>query len=67
MLKTTQKLLDPETKNFSSIWTEHKTQQIENKGPRAAFSFSFLQKKKELIGAKYSRAKSSEALTVTFL
>ena len=53
MLKTTQKLLDPETKNFSSIWTEHKTQQIENEGPRAAFSFSFLQKKKELIGAKY--------------
>ena len=41
---TTQKLLDPETKN--SIRTEHKTQQTENEGHLAAFSFSFLPRPK---------------------
>ena len=43
-LNTTQKLLDQETKN--SIRTEHKTQQIENEGPPAAFSFSILPRPK---------------------
>ena len=40
-LNTTRKLLDPETKNLSSIWTEPRTQQIENEDPHAAFSCSF--------------------------
>ena len=37
-----RKLLDPETKNLSSVPTEPRTQQIENEGHRAAFSRSFL-------------------------
>ena len=37
-----RKLLDPETKNLSTLWTEPRTQQIENEDPRAAFSLLFL-------------------------
>ena len=37
-----RKLLDPETKNLSSIRTEPRTQQIENEDPHTAFSHSFL-------------------------
>ena len=42
MPNTTRKLLDPETKNLRSIWTEPRTQHIENEDVRAAFSRSFL-------------------------
>ena len=37
-----RKLLDPETKNLSSVRTEPITQEIESEDPRAAFSRSFL-------------------------
>ena len=42
-----QKLLDPETKNLSSVRTEPKTQQIENEDHHAAFSISFLPRPKQ--------------------
>ena len=42
MPNTMRKLLDPETKNLSSIRTEPRTQQIENEDPHTAFSHSFL-------------------------
>ena len=41
-LNTTRKLLDPETKILSFVWTEPRTQQAENEDPRAVFSISVL-------------------------
>ena len=42
MLNTMRKLLNTEAKNFSSIQTEPKTQQIENEDFGVALSRSFL-------------------------